>query len=1341
MRRRNGKAKTLALALACALLPWQQGAVTAKADEQITAPQPAYLWDFEGMAGSDTVVESKGTANGAAELHGAFAQKQQISVGGKTYGSADNSVLALTGGDKGTSWAELPSDLYSGVSASTGLTWSFWMKPDAAVGSYSRLLSSADNSGYNEFAYAPYASDKVWNLIFDDDNGYKLVHGKEPAKGVWSYVTIAVSGEQASFYINGEEAFSSVGEGSAASLKTRLNGLAAITNHALGKTYSRWGDQDCKVQLDDVALYKTALTAGQVLELARSKGLEPKGPHTPQDAKEGVYGSEEKPLEQMKNLTVSSVDSANQVKIWTDSDGRYYYSVTRNGKVVIECSALGLTTKEEEFVSGMELDASSVSVGEGREQYDILQGSSSHVDKAYRELSFTLTKGSGKITVLFRVFADGVAYRYVVDADTDSSAETTTVTGEASEFVLPDKGDIWTIDKSATYECYEYTKRTVDSQYGAEANYSTPLLASLGADSGDAWVLLSEANVYNEENPYCGSVFQTDAGEKAIRVVFGDYLKQETDPAYDKKTYRAEYGTIQEVVMQGEFHTPWRTAVIASDLEGIANSSLFTDLNPAPTKDFSWVEPGASVWSWWSSSYDAIEYKTMQDYIDFAAETGMKYCLVDYGWELWENYQEKIASLVEYADTKGVSLLLWYGVNKFDNEHIFDLDSRERIEEAFAWCEEVGVKGVKVDYINSASQFAMNVMYLLADIAADHHLVLNYHGCINPSGENRTYPNILSSEAVAGMENNKWSSGSSVATLLTLPYTRNVLGSMEFTPTAYRVSSSPATSGFMLAQSVVYESAVQTFAHSAYVYQGYQGLSLIDDVPTSWDESRLLAGYPGENVIRARRKGDNWYLGAMTKDADTYRVKLDFLEAGETYRASIYKDNAAGNDIVVEEKDVTAGTFLEIPLLANGGCSVKFSKTDERKWTSYDNFRYYEAEDGNYAKLGGDARIADNPYASNLKDVGYVGMGGTLKFENITAPEDGEYTLRIYYVSGEARDFCLKVNGGEEIYLDGMIGYAKDWKAVAAVDVDVTLLAGDNEILLYHETEHTPNFDRIAVSKWSRTAHELASAQVALSQERYVESGTECRPRVTVTYGDEVLLPGVDYTVAYENNKKAGAAQAVITGIGSFSGTLKKSFTILPGSTEKPGGGDTEKPGGGSTEKPGGNDTQNPSGVPVAKVALNVSKLTLGVKETFRLRADVAPANATDKRVKYQSSNAKVVSVGSSTGKLTAKKTGKAKITVTVGKKKAVCKVTVKKAPKKIALNAKAKTLKKGRSFKIKAKLPKNTASHKLTYKSSKKSVAAVSASGVVKAKKKGSAVITVTTFNKKKAKLKIKVK
>lgn len=1069
MKQKKLLAKVLSCTLAVSLLPSSLTWVSAAAERETTLPEPAYFWDFESQPVNDKITGSGFAANQEAALHGADIQPAAISIDGTDYSESDNCTLRLTGGSKGSSYVELPADLYSGVTAENGLTWSFWMKPDENVASYSRLFSSVNNG--MEFAFTPYADDHVWNLILEEgSDAYRQIYTTEPAKGSWNYITITVSDHEVIFYTNGNKSASTCGKGDAALLKRMLGKLSGCTRHALGKTSASWTDPDCAVQLDDVAVYNTALTHRQVISLAKSYGLkpdEPARPETPQDAAEGIYGTgnNKRTLTAVDALTTAQ--GANTVKIWSDDNDRYYYSVSRAGNVVIECSALGLTTTDADLTTGLTLGEHSVTTG--TEDYPILQGSSSHVKKDYTELSFDLTKGNSKVTVVFRIFEDGIAYRYIVDANTKTSAETTEITGEASEFILPDKGTIWTTDQSETYEARDYTKRTMIDQYDSAAVYSTPILASLAEDSGNAWVLLSEANVYNENEPYCGSIFKTDAERKAFQMTFGKYLIEETDESFDKQKYTPHYDYISSVTMKDIFHTPWRAAVITDDLEGIANSSLITDLNPAPAlgSDFSWIEPGTSVWSWWSTSYDAIQYTTMKDYIDFAAETGIKYCLVDYGWELWEDYRTQVADLVKYADKKGVGLLLWYGVNKFDQQHIFDLDSPEAIEEEFAWCEEIGIKGVKVDYINSVSQFAMGVMHDLARIAAEHHLVLNYHGCVNPSGESRTYPNILSNEAVRGMENFKWNSGPGIESLLTIPFTRNVLGSMEFTPTAYKDQNSKATAGFMLANVVVYESAVQTFAQSAYNYPGYAGLSLLADVPAVWDESRLIDGYPGTHVIRARRNGENWYLGAMTLEKNTYSIPLSFLDAGKTYHAYIYKDNSDGTNIKLETKEVTSADTLPLTLLANGGCSVKFSENDPLKTTIYDNFSYYEAEDSSYAVLNGEAKAAANQFASNLKCVGYVGgnAANTLTFRNIPAEKAGNYTLNVYFIAGAARSLYIRVNNEDPILLEGLVGNANDWKAVASKPVTVKLQAGTNEICLYNNSDYAPDIDRISVSK------------------------------------------------------------------------------------------------------------------------------------------------------------------------------------------------------------------------------------------------------------------------------------
>ena len=1395
MLSKKWRKRVVSLMLSAAILPWNVGSGFVNAAETEGIPIPLYQWDFETID-NNNANNSGSIADAYAVLKGtAKAETVQITVGDQTYSQSGNHVLTLSGGDKGSSYAELPSDLYSKVSAADGLTWSFWMKTDNAIQSYSRVFSSSNASNAKEFAYAPYAKDGVWNLLFDDGDIYRHVYGSEPEKGVWNYITITIAENGVEFYVNGDEVASSCEKGNLSILKARINELSAYTNHALGKTTSTWTDADCAVQLDDVSLYNEALTAEEVAELAKTYGLNPTGPRVMQDAEEGVYNGEK--LTQINELTTTSVDGKLEIKIWKDADDAYYYSVSREGKVVIECSALGLTTQKVDLCSGLKLEKDSLQKTSGREEYDLIQGASSHVNKEYAETTFVLGKDNSKVKVYFRAFEDGMAFRYEVDEDTSVNEEKTVITSENSEFSLPDKGKLWVYDTpsvSSSYYTYEpgaVKKTSVEEMYDTEDRYYTPVLASLGEDSGNAWILLSEANVYNEEEPYCASIFKTEKDDKTLQMTFGSYLVQEQDDSYNGKKYSANCALIDNITMTGTFHTPWRVAVITDDLETLTNSSLITDLNPDAEGDYSWVEPGASVWSWWSTTSDSIDYAAMKDYIDLASNADIKYCLVDFGWELWNDYEDKIASLVSYAEDKGVGILLWYGVNKYDGAHVFDLDNEDRIEEAFAWCEKMGVKGVKIDYFNSDSQFAMKTMQLIAKIAAQHKLVVNYHGCTNPNGENRTYPNILSSEAVNGAENFKWGSGSETDNLLTIPYTRNVLGSMEFTPTAWRVNTSDEKAGFHIAMPVVYESAMQTFAASAYVYEGYAGLDFIADVPVSWDESRLLGGYPGESVIRARRSGDNWYIGAMTLDAQTYQVPLDFLDKDTEYTAYIYGDNEDETDLEMHTQKVTSETILDIDLLAKGGCAIKITKNDPVKSTIYDCYDYYEAEK---AQLTGKATVDKANYASGHAVVGYIGSGNAnaVTFNNVVADRDGEYDLKVYYISGEARNLYIKVNDDDPVKMENLIGISKDWNAVSAKTISIDLKSGENTICLYNDEAYAPNIDRIAViDTESINNQQLADAVTAKINALGTVTSLESKTAVE------------EARAAY--NALTEAQKARVTNVNVLEAAEAKIKVLEEAGNQNNNNGNNNNDSGNNNPQPStdgntGNtgNTQTPTTptvptVPTAEsIVADNPALPSGTAEDSKsaifgeLKAKVKISKATSNKIqwskvkgadgyvvfgnkcnskgrKYAFEVLAIIDNNNTTSYIhtgLAKATyykylvqaykmvdGKVQIISTSKTIHAATKSTKYANVSKLKLNKTNVTLqKKGKTFKVTAKVIKTTGKklvnhRKVCFESSNPKVATVNSKGVIKAKKKGTCTIYVYAQNGVCQTVKVKVK
>lgn len=905
-------------------------------------------------------------------------------------------------------------------------------------------------------------------------------------------------------------------------------------------------------------------------------------------AKAAVIGDEGSDgLTAVDGLTATSPDGRISVKIWDDGNGAYYYSAYLNDAVMIECSPFGLVTSEGDLTTGMTLDAASVKVVQGKDDYDLIQGPVNHVNKEWNQLEFVLTKDYSKVTMNFRVANDGVAFRYLVDADTDKDDEEVSVTNETSSFTFSDNSTLWTLGYSSTYEAGGIDKRSMNDVKNANAWYSTPVLAE--TDAG--WALLSEASVFNKENPYCASVYSTTAGSKALKVQFGRDLVGEDDLSNHGKKMDRKHNDIKKLDFVGAFETPWRAIIMGEEINNIVGSSMISDLNPPAEGDFSWVKPGTSVWSWWSTG-DPIEYESMFEYIDFCATAGITYCLVDFGWERWDNYREKVEGLVEYANEKNVGILLWYGVHKWDAEHTFDLDNTEDIEEEFGWCEEVGVKGVKVDYIESDSQFAMRNMYWILESAARHHLVVNFHGATDPNGENRTFPNMLSIEAVCGMEYFKWSDASAPKTLVTLPFMRNVIGSMEYTPALMSIPRSPATSGFMLSMCVNYESAVQTWAQSGFVYPGYNGFSLIADIPSVWDETIVLDGYPHSHAIEARRNGENWYVGAMTIEAARYDFNLDFLDEGAEYNAYIYKDNTDGSDIEVEKIIVRKGDVLTYDLLENGGLAMKLTKNDPVKWTEYDNYTFYEAED---AELAGNARIKDGEaYMSGKAIVEGLGSGeGNSITFNINVPEAGTYEFKPYIISANNGNLNVVVNGNEVFSYNDLIGVRGNGSAVGDGDfIDIDLEAGDNTIKVYTQSNAAPKLDRICVSKAL-----ITDATVALDTTSYKYTGSKNTPKVTVTRNGKTLEEGKEYEIFYSNAINPGTATVYVTGINGYGGQLKATYTI-----EAPPAPVTPQP----TVTPGQPVVQQPTPAPVevkapAKVKLKSLKASKKkIKVTFK---------------------------------------------------------------------------------------------------------------------------------------------
>ena len=1024
-----------------------------KADSAEEVPKPAYCWDFEELSGGK--LANKGTAGkGDAVLEGnAGTETDTVNIGGTSYKAKENKVLVLSGGVKGTSYVSLPSELYKGVGADTGFTYSFWLKPDSSVGSYSRVISSVNKNSGNEFAFAPYAVDKVWNVLFDDTDVVHAPMPKEPEKDAWSFIVFTVNEEEITFYINGEK--KGIYEDSI-NLPMRLDSMETLVQNALGKTCSTWKDPDAKVKLDDLCLYKKALTQKEVVNLAREQGLtvEEKPEETTEQggANELTDGTEVNDT----GLSVSYLGITAKI-IEHRETGRYFITADKNGKVLLDASQLGAKTSVD-FTQGMSMVSGSEKTVSGEDRYSLTTGAKRKIVDAYQELSFQLKKDGvdDVMTVYVRVYKDGVAYRYEWKK---AAGETETIYGEASEFVLPADASVWAgYDAAGNYE-YSYRKMKMSTVKANTAKYCVPLLAN----SGDNWMLFTEAAVFSEEDTYCASHLVTGAGTRNLKFAFGKGSGSSISMSYNK---------------DGIIHTPWRVAIMTDNLNDIVNATMISSLNPDADASLyqgsdAWIKTGTVAWSWWSEAGDdPIEYGQQKDYIDFAAENGWEYVCLDFGWCLWKDYKDKVKELVDYGEEKGVGILLWYGVNNDNHAGFRDAKGRaayptyslrttQQIEEQFAWCEEVGVKGVKVDYYENDDKATMTQMYECATTAARHKINVLFHGCTAPRGEIRTFPNVLGYEAVQGSEWYKWNIGPSVANCLLYVFNRNVVGGMDFTPVGTQVGQIPVTAGFQLAQVIAYQTGLQNIASSVYKLEGYGGLSMINDVPTQWDETVLVNGNPGRKVTIARRNGEDWYVAAMTASAGNEKISLDFLGDG-TYKAYIYQDNETGSDVVIDECEVTKDSELSLFLAANGGAAIKITKGEMKTTTAYDHYIYYEAEDTKNT-LGGNAVVSENQFASGMKQVTGIGSAthNKLTFDKVNVPEDGVYEMRLYYACNVNRRVVYTVNEKKEVR-SGQLNAGVN--TLAMHKFYVALNKGENTISFGNPVSKAPGIDRIAIS-------------------------------------------------------------------------------------------------------------------------------------------------------------------------------------------------------------------------------------------------------------------------------------
>jgi alpha-glucosidase len=638
-------------------------------------------------------------------------------------------------------------------------------------------------------------------------------------------------------------------------------------------------------------------------------------------------------LQKISEVTVFSPDSSLQVKcVISDSlADRLLYSVFFNREEIILPSGIELGFRNMDPLQG-NLRISNVRHESVNETWNRVWGKRKTVTNNYNQLVLELkeTINPGRlINVYFRVYNDGVAIRY--ELPVQKGMDTIVLTREKIAFSFPQDHTAWATFWNTFNLSQEKEFDKVKLSDIKPGNIiGTPLLVKAG---DNAWVALLEANITN----WTCSGLTADDGHPGTLISHPSRLPDDTTVLVRTSEQRL---------------SPWKVLLIADKTAGLIESDIIQNLNePCALEDVSWIKPGVSAWDWWwcGSYAPGAGFKlgpnteTMKYFIDFAAENGWQYQIVDWQW-YGPPFREDgsfntdaditkmipgidIPELVAYADKKNIKIILW----------LLWPNAERQMEEAFALYEKWGVAGVKIDFMDRNDQEMVEFYHRVAKTAARHHLVVDFHGAYVPDGFSRTYPNLITREGVLGNEYNKWSDRVTPVHCLTLPFTRGLAGEMDFTPGGFLNDQpdqfkvvggdSPAphvmgTRCFQLAMMVVYESAFQVFCESPDNVRNQPGSDFLKGMPATWDDTKVLDGIPGEFIAVARRSGDTWYIGGMSTTGKQFTINTDFL-ADAGYQAVTWCDAADADKnprkLIRKELPVTRGQVLEFDVAPNGG--------------------------------------------------------------------------------------------------------------------------------------------------------------------------------------------------------------------------------------------------------------------------------------------------------------------------------------------------------------------------------------------------------------------------------------
>lgn len=600
------------------------------------------------------------------------------------------------------------------------------------------------------------------------------------------------------------------------------------------------------------------------------------------------------------------------------------YSVDLEGKTILENAQIGFTVENK----NVDLTYSALTDQQESTHSEILKPviptKNAAIDHSFNEVSLNF---GNEYMVRFRVFNNGVAHRFETNLD-----QNITINDEQFDLIFPQGTETWYPVEDSFFSSNE--RNYLHAKLDTLSPHTLASLPVLFSEAGGHKIILMESGLQD----YAGMwVVKSEEGISAVFPRYPDKTTEVTD------RYR-EVVTRKNFIAKtsGNRTFPWRILGIAEQDTDLLTNDLVYQLANETAIETDWIKPGKVAWDWWNALNlkgvdfeSGVNTQTYKYYIDFASDHGIEYVILDEGWynlgDLMDiSEQVDVNELIRYGEEKNVGIILWVVWRTLN-------DQFEEAMDAFAqW----GAKGIKVDFMNRDDQWMVNYYEKVAIAAAERKLLVDFHGAYKPSGLRRTYPNVITREGVLGLEYNKWSQSVTPTHNVTIPFIRMVPGPIDYTPGGltntqpgnHRVSHfRPMVMGTRaaeVAKFILYESPLQMMADAPTNYEKEEETArFMASIPTTWDKTIPLAGQVGEYLVVARKKGNNWYIGAMSNEnSREVTISLDFLDnktySGELIRDGINADRHA-EDYVKENRTFKNDDSIIINLAASGGYALK----------------------------------------------------------------------------------------------------------------------------------------------------------------------------------------------------------------------------------------------------------------------------------------------------------------------------------------------------------------------------------------------------------------------------------